>query len=298
MAEAFIYDHVRTPRGRGKPDGALYEVPTVRLAAGVLLALRDRSELDTRLVDDVILGCVDPVGEAGGDVARAAVFAAGYGAHVPGMQINRFCASGLDAVNMAAAQVMSGQHDLVVAGGVESHVARRHRRIRRGLAGRPVRGRAVLFHAAGRLGRPDRHEVRILARRLRRLCRGKPAAHGGGLERRPLRPLRGSRSPTSTGSPSWRATSIRAPRPNMQSLAALNPAFEIIGQMGGFDAVAIQAHPDVEKVKHVHHAGNSSGIVDGAAAVLVGNAEGGAGRRPEAARQESAPSPTSAPIRR
>jgi acetyl-CoA C-acetyltransferase len=120
MPEAFIYDAVRTPRGKGKPDGALHEVPTVRLAAHALEAVRDRNSLDTAIVDDVILGCVDPVGEAGGNVARAAVFAAEYGAHVPGMQINRFCASGLDAVNMAAAQVMTGYHDLVVAGGVES----------------------------------------------------------------------------------------------------------------------------------------------------------------------------------
>src|SRR3954465_12579963 len=115
MPEAFIYDHVRTPRGRGKPDGALHEVPTVRLAAKALEAVRDRNNLDTHLVDDVILGCVDPIGEAGGNVARAAVIAAGYGAHVPGMQINRFCASGLDAVNMAAAQVMTGYDDLLVA---------------------------------------------------------------------------------------------------------------------------------------------------------------------------------------
>src|SRR6187401_1724704 len=110
MPEAFIYDAVRTPRGKGKPDGALHEVPTVRLAAASLIAMRERNGLDTRLIDDVVLGCVDPIGEAGGNVARAAVFAADYGQHVPGMQINRFCASGLDAVNMAAAQVMTGYH--------------------------------------------------------------------------------------------------------------------------------------------------------------------------------------------
>ncbi|MET0314012.1 MAG: beta-ketoacyl synthase N-terminal-like domain-containing protein, partial [Hansschlegelia sp.] len=120
MPEAYIYDAVRTPRGRGKPDGALHEVSTLGLAVTALRALAERNDLDTALIDDVVLGCVDPVGEAGGDVARAAVFAAGYGAHVPGMQINRFCASGLDAVNMAAAQVISGHHDVVVAGGVES----------------------------------------------------------------------------------------------------------------------------------------------------------------------------------
>ena len=120
MPDAFIYDHVRTPRGRGKADGALHEVTALNLAAQALAAIKDRNELDTALVDDVVLGCVDPVGEAGGDIARAAALVADYGNDVPGMQINRFCASGLDAVNFAAAQVMSGQHDMTVGGGVES----------------------------------------------------------------------------------------------------------------------------------------------------------------------------------
>ena len=120
MPEAFIYDHVRTPRGRGKADGALHEVTALRLAETALRALKDRNGLDTACVDDVILGCVDPVGEAGGDIARAAALVADYGTQVPGMQINRFCASGLDAVNVAAAQVMAGQHDMTVGGGVES----------------------------------------------------------------------------------------------------------------------------------------------------------------------------------
>ncbi len=120
MSDAFIYDHVRTPRGRGKADGSLHEVPTLKLAATALEAIRDRNDLDTELVDDIVLGCVDPVGEAGGDIARAAVLAADYGNHVPGMQINRFCASGLDAVNIAAAKVMSGQDEMTIGGGVES----------------------------------------------------------------------------------------------------------------------------------------------------------------------------------
>jgi acetyl-CoA C-acetyltransferase len=120
MSDAFIYDAVRTPRGRGKPDGALHTVTSLQLATTALAAIKQRNELDTGTVDDVILGCVDPVGEAGGDIARAAALNADYGNQVPGMQINRFCASGLDAVNTAAAQIMSGQHDCVVAGGVES----------------------------------------------------------------------------------------------------------------------------------------------------------------------------------
>src|SRR5712672_1171943 len=120
MADAFIYDAVRTPRGRGKADGSLHEVTALSLASQALGAIKERNKLDTTLVDDVVLGCVDPVGEAGGDIARAAALAADYGNHVPGIQINRFCASGLDAVNFAAAQVMAGQHHLTVGGGVES----------------------------------------------------------------------------------------------------------------------------------------------------------------------------------
>src|SRR5437762_10977567 len=120
MPDAFIYDHVRTPRGRGKADGALHEVTALNLATQALAAVKERNQLDTTLVDDVVMGCVDPVGEAGGDIARAAAITAGYGRQVPGVQINRFCASGLDAVNFAAAQVMSGQHDMAIGGGVES----------------------------------------------------------------------------------------------------------------------------------------------------------------------------------
>src|SRR5579871_283886 len=120
MPDAFIYDHVRTPRGRGKVDGSLHEVTALNLAAQALGAIKDRNKLDPAKVDDVVLGCVDPVGEAGGDIARVAALVAGYGQGVPGVQINRFCASGLDAVNFAAAEVMSGQHALVIGGGVES----------------------------------------------------------------------------------------------------------------------------------------------------------------------------------
>src|SRR5262249_47160323 len=120
MPDAFIYDHVRTPRGRGKADGALHEVTALNLATQALAAVKSRNELEPTLVDDVVLGCVDPIGEAGGDIARIAALTAGYGTGVPGVQINRFCASGLDAVNFAAAEVMSGQHDMTIGGGVES----------------------------------------------------------------------------------------------------------------------------------------------------------------------------------
>jgi acetyl-CoA C-acetyltransferase len=283
MPEAFIYDHVRTPRGRGKPDGALHEVPTVRLAATTLNAVRERNALDTKLVDDVILGCVDPVGEAGGNVARAAVFAAGYGEHVPGMQINRFCASGLDAVNMGAAQVATGHHDMVVAGGVESMS-----RVGIGTSGgawpvdpevavpsyfMPQGVSADLIATKYGFSRDDVDAYAVESQ--------KRTAAAWGEER-----FQKSVIPVTDINGLIILDRDEHPRPdtNMQSLAALNPSFEIVGQMGGFDAVAVQAHPDIEKVKHVHHAGNSSGIVDGAAAVLVGNSKGGrkAGLKPRA----------------
>src|SRR4051812_10743289 len=120
MAEAFIYDHVRTPRGRGKADGSLHEVTSLALASGALRAIKDRNKLDPALVDDVVLGCVDPIGEAGGGIAGAAALHAGYGNSVAGIQVNRYCASGLDAVNFAAAEIMSGQHEMTIGGGVES----------------------------------------------------------------------------------------------------------------------------------------------------------------------------------
>ncbi len=191
MAEAFIYDHVRTPRGRGKTDGALHEVTALSLAAQALRAIRDRNELDPSLVDDVMLGCVDPVGEAGADIARAAALIADYGDSVPGVQINRFCASGLDAVNFAAAQVMAGQQDMAIGGGVESMS-----RVGIGASGGawpmdPSIAVSHLFHAAGHLGRPDRHPLRLLARRCRRLCGGEPEARRGRLGRRPLQEIRG-----------------------------------------------------------------------------------------------------------
>src|ERR1700678_1517819 len=139
MTEALIYDHVRTPRGRGKPDGSLHTATTLQLAATALRAVRERNHLDPELIDDVVLGCVDPVGEAGGDIARMGALAAGLGDKVPGVQINRFCASGLDSVNFAAAQVMSGQHDLTIGGGVESMS-----RVGIGAAGRAWQGAPAL----------------------------------------------------------------------------------------------------------------------------------------------------------
>ncbi|WP_029060070.1 acetyl-CoA C-acetyltransferase [Stappia stellulata] len=283
MADALIFDHVRTPRGRGKKDGALYEVPAVRLAAQPLEALRARNDLDTKLVDDVVLGCVDPIGEAGGDIARAAVFAAGYDPSVPGIQINRFCASGLDAVNFGASQVMSGQHDLVIAGGAESMS-----RIGIGASGgawpvdpqvalpsyfMPQGVSADLIATKYGFSRDDVDAYAVESQQ-----RAANAWEKGyfGSSVVPVRDINGLTILA-------RDEHMR-PETDMQSLASLNASFEIMGSMGGFDAVAIQAHPEVERLRHVHHAGNSSGIVDGAAAILIGNRKAGrkAGLKPRA----------------
>ncbi len=283
MPDAYIYDHVRTPRGRGKPDGSLHEVTALRLAETALRALKDRNSLDTRLVDDVILGCVDPVGEAGGDIARAAALVADYGDHVPGVQINRFCASGLDAVNFAAAQVMSGQHDMAVGGGVESMS-----RVGLGASGGawPV-DPAIAIKS---YFMPQGVSADLIATKYG-FSRDDCDAYAVESQKRAARSWEDGRFKPSVvpvrdvnGLTLLAHDEHRRPSTDMQSLAALKPSFVQMGQMGGFDAVAVDAHPDVEAVEHVHHAGNSSGIVDGAAAVLVGSKEAGAsaGLKPRA----------------
>jgi acetyl-CoA C-acetyltransferase len=283
MADAFIYDAVRTPRGRGKADGSLHEVSTLGLATTALTALRGRNHLDTKLIDDVVLGCVDPVGEAGGDIARAAALTAGYGDHVPGVQINRFCASGLDAVNFAAAQVMAGQHDMAVGGGVESMS-----RVGIGASGgawpvdpsiaipsyfMPQGVSADLIATKYGFSRDDvdAYAVESQKRAGRAWEEGRFA--------RSIVPVKDINGLTILA----RDEHMR-PQTDMQALAALKPSFAMMADQGGFGAVAIQAHPEVERLNHVHHAGNSSGIVDGAAAVLVGNAASGqaAGLKPRA----------------
>jgi acetyl-CoA C-acetyltransferase len=283
MPDAYIYDHVRTPRGRGKPDGSLHEVTTVDLAVTTLRAMRDRNGVDPVLIEDVVLGCVDPVGEAGGDVARAAALKAGYGKETPGVQINRFCASGLDAVNLAAAQVMSGMKDLAVGGGVESMS-----RVGMGASGGawpvdpgiaipnyflPQGIAADLIATKYRFSRDDADAYAVQSQKRA------AAAWDEGRFARSVVPVRDVNGITLLAKDEH-----MRPSTDMQSLGALKPAFVQMGEMGGFDAVAVAAHPDVEAIEHVHHAGNSSGIVDGAAAVLVGTKEGGAaaGLKPRA----------------
>ncbi len=274
MTDAYIYDAVRTPRGRGKVDGSLHEVSTLGLAVTALEAIKSRNGLAGPEVDDVILGCVDPVGEAGGDIARAAALAAGFGDKVPGVQINRFCASGLDAVNFAAAEIMAGQHDLTIGGGVESMS-----RVGIGASGgawpvdpaiaipsyfMPQGVSADLIATKYGFSRDDVDAYAVQSqKRAARAWEEKRFA-------RSLAPVKDVNGLTILA----RDEHMR-PETDMQGLASLKPSFIMLAEMGGFDAVAIQAHPELEAVNHVHHAGNSSGIVDGAAAVLIGSQEAG-----------------------
>jgi acetyl-CoA C-acetyltransferase len=283
MADAFIYDHVRTPRGRGKPDGALHEVTALSLAAQTLAALRDRNELDTKRVDDVVLGCVDPIGEAGGDIARAAALVAGYGNEVPGVQINRFCASGLDAINFAAAQVMAGQHQVTIGGGVESMS-----RVGIGASGGAWPMDPSL--AVQSYFMPQGISADVIATRYG-FSRDDVDAYAVESQKRAGTAWEENRFRQSVvpvkdinGLTLLAKDEHMRPQTSMQSLAQLQPAFVQIGEAGGFDAVALQAHPEIEFVNHVHHAGNSSGIVDGAAAVLIGSKTAGrrAGLKPRA----------------
>jgi acetyl-CoA C-acetyltransferase len=275
MTEAFIYDHVRTPRGRGKPDGSLHTATNLHLASTALRAIKERNHLDPKLIDDVVMGCVDPVGEAGGDIARMGALAAGLGDQVPGVQINRFCASGLDSVNFAAAQIMAGQHDMTIGGGVESMS-----RVGIGAAGgawpvdpslaipayfMPQGVSADLIATKYGFSRDDVDAYAVESQKRA------AAAWGAGHFKKSIAPVRDV-----NGLSLLDHDEHMRPKTDMQSLAALKPSFVMMGEQGGFDAVALQAHPEVERVIHVHHAGNSSGIVDGAAAVLLGSSKAGA----------------------
>lgn len=283
MADAYIYDAVRTPRGRGKKDGALHEVPSIRLAETVLRAVRERNGVEAKAIDDVVLGCVDPVGEAGGDIARAAALLADYGDTVPGMQINRFCASGLDAVNFAAAQIMAGQQDMAVAGGVESMS-------RIGIAASGGAWPSDPEIAIKSYFMPQGVSADLIATKYgftRTDCdayavesqRRAAAAWAEGHFSKSVVPVKDINGMTILD----RDEHMR-PDATMQSLGALKPAFAMMAEQGGFNAVALQAHPDLESIHYVHHAGNSSGIVDGASAVLLGTMEAGAaqGLKPRA----------------
>jgi acetyl-CoA C-acetyltransferase len=282
MAEAFVYDAVRTPRGRGKSDGSLHEVQPIQLLTSVLKSVQERNQLDTSFVDDVIMGCVTPVGEQGADIARTAVIEAGYAESVAGVQLNRFCSSGLEAINQAAAYVMSGQVDMVVAGGVESmsrvpmgtdggalfmnpQIVARHKIVPQGISADLI---------ATKYGYSRRDVDSYAAESYRRALE----AQKDNRFAKSLVPYKDELGITLLD----RDEGVR-PGTTVDSLGALKPAFEMMGSMG-LDALALMKYADVDKINHVHHAGNSSQIVDGAAGLLIGSKEIGdkLGLRPRA----------------
>ncbi|MDR7092421.1 acetyl-CoA C-acetyltransferase [Hydrogenophaga laconesensis] len=274
MSEAFVFDAVRTPRGKGKKDGSLHEVKPIDLLAGVLTQLQQRNRFDTGAVDDVVMGVVSPIGEQGSVIAKVAALKAGWDWRCSGVQLNRFCASGLEAVNMAAMKVKSGWEDLVVAGGVESMS-----RVPIGSDGGawaqdPQTNSETLFVPQGigadliaTLEGFTREDVDAFAlESQKRAAAARQAGH-----------FKGSVVPVTDflGQTILEEDEFIKPHTTMEGLASLKPAFDHLGNMG-FDAVALQRYPQVERIHHVHHAGNSSGIVDGATAMLIGSE--GAGR--------------------
>ena len=267
MSEAYIIDAIRTPRGKGKKDGSLYEVKPISLLTGLLNELQHRHQLDTSKVDDIVLGCVTPVGDQGADIAKTAAVAAGWNDDVAGVQINRFCASGLEAVNMAAMKVRSGWEDLVVAGGVESMS-----RVPMGSDGGPwaldpetnlYSGFVPQGIGADLIATLDgytREDVDHFALHSQQKA---TQAQASGYFKKSVIPVKDK-----AGVVILAEDEFIKPNTTAEGLAKLNPSFEMMGQMG-FDAVALQKYPVAQKIHHVHHAGNSSGIVDGAALVLI-----------------------------
>ncbi|WP_151828809.1 acetyl-CoA C-acetyltransferase [Acinetobacter radioresistens] len=267
MSEAYIIDAIRTPRGKGKKDGSLYEVKPISLLTGLLNELQHRHQLDTSKVDDIVLGCVTPVGDQGADIAKTAAVAAGWNDDVAGVQINRFCASGLEAVNMAAMKVRSGWEDLVVAGGVESMS-----RVPMGSDGGPwaldpetnlYSGFVPQGIGADLIATLDgytREDVDHFALHSQQKA---AQAQASGYFKKSVIPVKDK-----AGVVILAEDEFIKPNTTAEGLAKLNPSFEMMGQMG-FDAVALQKYPEAQKIHHVHHAGNSSGIVDGAALVLI-----------------------------
>jgi acetyl-CoA C-acetyltransferase len=282
MPEAFIYDAVRTPRGRGKPDGALHEITALDLASQALGALRDRNALDTALVDDVILGCVMPVGEQGADIARLAVLTANYAQTTAGVQVNRYCGSGLEACNIAAAKVTYGEADFAIGGGVESMS-----RVPMGADGGALS--VDPNFAFDHYFAPQGIGADLIAT-LDGYSRDDVDAYAVESQRRAARAWDEGRFARSVITVRDQAGTARLDRDEhirsdttMQTLAALRPSFEKMGE-AVFDTIAIQRYPEVAKMRHVHHPGNSSGIVDGASAVLSVSREAGeaAGLKPRA----------------
>jgi acetyl-CoA C-acetyltransferase len=283
MAEAYIYDAVRTPRGKGKSSGSLHEITSLQLATQALKAIKDRNGMkDTSKIDDVILGCVTPIGEQGSDIARIAVLNADYSETTAGVQVDRFCASGLEACNIAAAKVMTGEADMAIGGGIEAMS-----RVPMGSNGgawasNPEIAMKSYFAPQGigadliatKYGFSRDDVVAYAVESQKRAAR----AWKEGRFKKSVVPVKDQLGVTILA----HDETVRGDT-TMQTLAALNPSFEQMGVMA-FDDVVKQRYPEIEKINHVHHAGNSSGIVDGASAVLIGNKESGSalGLKPRA----------------
>lgn len=273
MTDAYIFDAVRTPRGKGKKDGSLHVVTPVNLMAGLLRDLQQRHQLDTRLLDDVVLGCVEPAMEQGADIARTAVLMADYAQTCAGTVVSRFCASGLEAVNMAAAKVKAGEAQLTIGGGVECMS-----RVPMGASGGayytdPSVTNKLSFVPQGisadliaTLHGFSRTDVDAYAVESQRRAKH---AWDNGYFKNSVMPVKDQFGLTLLAH-----DELMRPDATLASLATLKPSFEVPGNMG-FDAIAQQVYPQVERIHHVHHAGNSSGIVDGASAVLIGTKEMG-----------------------
>ena len=282
MSHAYIYDTVRTPRGKGKKDGSLHQATPVWLLRQLLIAMRERNHLDTSIVDDVVLGCVTPVGEQGADIARTAVMDAGWAESVAGVTLSRFCASGLEAINLAAAKVGSGLEDMVVAGGIES-MSRwpmgsdggawfMDPRINSGLSFVPQGISADLIATLEGFSRADVDAYAVQSQRRAGQARAE------GRFSKSIIPVRDI-----NGMLMLDHDELMRPETTVEKLSALAPSFEMMGNMG-FNATALRKYTTIDTIHHVHHAGNSSGIVDGAALVLIGSEEAGkrAGMKPRA----------------
>ncbi|ATW03031.1 acetyl-CoA C-acetyltransferase [Sphingorhabdus sp. YGSMI21] len=275
MTEAFIYDAVRSPRGKGRNDGALHEITALDLSAQVLASINDRNELEGHEVEDIAFGCVSPVGEQGAVISRMAALKAGYADTTSAIQVNRFCGSGLEAVNIAAGKVCSGETDLAVGGGIESMS-----RIPMGSDG--LGGMADPTLVFQEYFVPQGISADLIATKYG-YSRDDVDAYAVESQKRAAKAWDEKRFAKSIlpirdviGEVVLDHDELMRPETDMQSLGALGPAFQMMGeQMPGFDDVAILKHAEIEKINHVHHAGNSSGIVDGSAAVLIGNAMAG-----------------------
>ncbi|MBI2968549.1 MAG: acetyl-CoA C-acetyltransferase [Bacteroidetes bacterium] len=274
MSEAYIYDAVRTQRGRGKKDGSLHTVKAVDLLVTVMNGIRQRNNLDTALVEDAIIGCVTQVGDQGADVAKSAVIASGWDQNVSGVTVNRFCGSGLEAVNMAAAKIISGFSNLIVAGGVESMSRVPFGTDGGGMFTDPA---MIMNHYLV----PQGISADLIATKYN-YSRRQLDEFAAGSHRRAAMAWKENRFAKSMipvkdifgNTILDKDEAVRADT-NVETLATLKPSFEQMGTLAGLDAVAIQRYPEVETIHHVHHAGNSSGIVDGASGVLIGNKKTG-----------------------